>query len=1096
MGEKLVVGPINKGLRTDREPFNIDNDSFPVLLNAYQWRGRVKRKRGTSPLTRLERYFDITKVSYNPLSATLTLDASGHINILTGYVSVPPFSLQASGSIVPGTVHITVNGVPYTDPTMDGYLTPTGTGGPNTIDYATGLVTIPAGAGFAVTALTFNYYPQLPVMGLEDLVLSADQFPGTLGFDTVYSYSINSTFDYPSHDVSFYKNPGVDPVLLPGYVPKTDPTPTTWNGQTYQQFWTTNYQNALWATNGMTVPFTSANIGMQYKFVTAVTMIVAGPPATARLTIPLHGLVKGDFLFLNELPLATVTGINLQTCYVINVFDANNVDVEFPKATLGGAGGATATGIAQYLTNRSDVTKDCLRWYDGDPTNGSTTNPLLNKTHGWVNFAPPISNLAEHIDDLPDAQYYLVGAKLIVPYKDRLLFLGPVVQTSVANSQVYLQDTIIYSQNGTPFYNCSFTGDPTLPTTVFSPVLTPDNQSATASAFFDDVPGFGGNITAGFAQPIQSVGNNEDVLIVGFSNKQTRLVYTGNDLIPFNFFVVNSEFGSGSPFSAVTLDRGVITIGDHGIIITSQVGSQRVDLDIPDQVFQFVLKNNGTERICAQRDWINEWIYFSYLDDQNPYIFPNQTLLYNYRDESWGVFNENYTTYGSFRKQTGYTWATVGSVYSTWAAWNAPWSAGASNLEQQIVIAGNQQGYVLTREDEDTSEAPSLSITDTATSVGPITAATNAPSCVLTVNNSFVVGERVTISGVNGMTQLNGNTYTITAATSTTITLNVNSTLFGAFAPSPNSTVASAADIFCRNHCLQNGDYIVIEGCLGTVGTVLNSRIFRVENATTNDFDLSYSGPLTVTGTYFGGGQIVRMYVPFIQTKQFPPSWGMSRKTRIGAQAYLLTRTPEGQMELQIYLSENASNPYTSSIVTPDPLSPNDALIYTDILYTSPEIPVIEIDRQSLGFAGSTTTVNLFLTPPIKAGTVFFNIGNTTATFTDDGVGGFTVTGTGVALGSSIDYNTGAVTLVFSSAPIGLMFIVSYSYYSENVQTPTASEQQQLWHRMNTSLLGDTVQLGFTMNDAQMRDPEFPNQFEEIEIHGFVVDCTPSQMLV
>src|SRR5271166_1484356 len=57
---KLVVGPIDKGLRTDRLPFNIDNDSFPVLVNAYQWRGRVKRKRGTSLLCRLQRIIGTT----------------------------------------------------------------------------------------------------------------------------------------------------------------------------------------------------------------------------------------------------------------------------------------------------------------------------------------------------------------------------------------------------------------------------------------------------------------------------------------------------------------------------------------------------------------------------------------------------------------------------------------------------------------------------------------------------------------------------------------------------------------------------------------------------------------------------------------------------------------------------------------------------------------------------------------------------------------------------------------------------------------------------------------------------------------------------
>src|SRR5882762_9395287 len=60
MAEKIVVGPIDKGIRTDRTPFVIDNDSFPQLINAYQWRGRVKRKRGTAFLGRLQRFLGVT----------------------------------------------------------------------------------------------------------------------------------------------------------------------------------------------------------------------------------------------------------------------------------------------------------------------------------------------------------------------------------------------------------------------------------------------------------------------------------------------------------------------------------------------------------------------------------------------------------------------------------------------------------------------------------------------------------------------------------------------------------------------------------------------------------------------------------------------------------------------------------------------------------------------------------------------------------------------------------------------------------------------------------------------------------------------------
>jgi len=32
----------------------------------------------------------------------------------------------------------------------------------------------------------------------------------------------------------------------------------------------------------------------------------------------------------------------------------------------------------------------------------------------------------------------------------------------------------------------------------------------------------------------------------------------------------------------------------------------------------------------------------------------------------------------------------------------------------------------------------------------------------------------------------------------------------------------------------------------------------------------------------------------------------------------------------------------------------------------------------------------------------------------------------------------------------------------------SSNNQSQIWHRINTSLLGDTVQLGFTISDAQM----------------------------
>lgn len=902
---KLVVGPIPKGLKTNVLPFNIDDDSFPYLFNAYQWRARVKRKRGNVRLGRLQRYLGTTNGSGN---LTVTI-APG--NITSGVTT-----------IVIGT-EIFVDGGGANPVT----LTTNSLGATHTLNRTSGVLTITG----STPSTAVMMIPTLPVMGLEDLLLDATQYPSSLFFDTRYSYGVLNTFPFTIYDVSFYKNPST--TGMPGsYVPKGTWTPVAWNANDYQQVWSTNYTKAFWATYGIDIPFTGANVGMQYKPITTVT--VSGP-TTATLAIANHGLVIGDFVFVNEV--VTTTGINWQTGYVTATVVNVSVDVTFPFANIATNG---TGGIAQYLTSTATSTLDCIRWYDGDPTSGTGANPpTFAQGKGWVNFMPPLSQSEFSIGGLAPAIWYLVGARMILPFKDRILFIGPVVQTSAAGSQVYLQDTIIYSQNGTPYYTASFDGEPTSAATEFHPLLVPQDQTASAAAYFSDSTGFGGFVRAGIDQPIVTASPNEDVIMLGFNNSyQVRLVYTGNDVIPFEFYTVNSELGASSTFSVVNFDDGVMTSGSRGYVKSNQSKAERFDDDILDQSFQIRLEDNGAERVTAIRDFINEWVYFTYPDNEKFYKFNNQTLLFNYREGSWAIFDECYTTYGSFRKRTGYTWDKIGTIYSSWEAWNDPWNAGESTLYQPDVISGNQQGYVFFR-DEGTSEPPCLAIQNIA-----------------------------------------------------------------------NNVVTSP------NHTLNEGDYITFTDILGTVGTALNNKIFSVM-ATVDDNSFALNPYVDMTGlTYLGGGQITRMYVPYIQTKQFPTHWGIGRKTRIGNQQYLLTTTQNSQITLLIFLSQNADDPYNDGPIIPEPGSVNDSLIYSTILYTCPE------------------STNLGLTPA--------NI---------------------------------------------------------NLQMVTAQQQSQIWHRVNTSLLGDTIQLGFTMSDAQMRELDdegnFTNQFAEIELHGFMMEVSPSMLL-
>ena len=62
-----------------------------------------------------------------------------------------------------------------------------------------------------------------------------------------------------------------------------------------------------------------------------------------------------------------------------------------------------------------------------------------------------------------------------------------------------------------------------------------------------------------------------------------------------------------------------------------------------------------------------------------------------------------------------------------------------------------------------------------------ITGATQAVQCVLTCNGQFRAGQFIQISSVLGMTELNGNVYEVVSYTSTTVTIDVDSTGFTAY---------------------------------------------------------------------------------------------------------------------------------------------------------------------------------------------------------------------------------------------------------------------------------------------------------------------------
>ena len=116
----------------------------------------------------------------------------------------------------------------------------TATGGiaaDGTINYATGQIVLnytgPTVGGAAIT-VTFNYYPSFPVMGLTTREVPATNAEQTVAFDQRYAYR--------------YVLPG-------GWEELPSALAVTWNGDTSQFFWTSNYRGTLasesffWVTN-------------------------------------------------------------------------------------------------------------------------------------------------------------------------------------------------------------------------------------------------------------------------------------------------------------------------------------------------------------------------------------------------------------------------------------------------------------------------------------------------------------------------------------------------------------------------------------------------------------------------------------------------------------------------------------------------------------------------------------------------------------------------------------------------------------------------------------------------------------------------------
>jgi hypothetical protein len=644
--------------------------------------------------------------------------------------------------------------------------------------------------------------------------------------------------------------------------------PVTWNGTNFNFFYSTNYAGAFWATNN----FPGLN-GV------AITNAVAGGGITT-ITTTANTFVTGQFVtIININPLST-SDLN-GNVYEITVVNPTTFTIPFATTTGYTAGNGFALNSQNAIAGQ-----DGIRYYAATDS-GNT----------WVNYNPPI-----------DPNNALAGALLIFPYRGYLVFLN----TSEGN-ETGLQDfpnRARWTQVGTPYYS-----EPA--------PITPSKFGTDPNTARDDLFGRGGAIDAPTSEAIVAAGFIRDILIVYFERSCWRLRFVNNAQNPFVWERINVEFGSFCTFSPITFDKGLMAIGDRGIVISDANDVQRFDEKIPDDIFDIRASQNGFERVYGIRTFRTRLCYWTYPSDDDPLgIFPDKVLVYNYDTKNWSYYDDCFTCFGYFYPSgTAQTWS---QMTDSWSSYDMTWDSGISSFGQETVVAGNQQGFVFLLEQTDGQNSVSLNISG-------ITAA--SPGVITSTNHNLKNGMWIKLSGVTGTTSadgvsLNNRNFKVAGYNPST---SFNTFTLTEFEPisapnaSPTSTELSysyqigftpilptSVNIWIGTDLYQDTNGVgIIQGIngLGTIDYLSGQLNITFGSAYTNSpvniYVVSYNAqqdivPVDTTGAYGGGGQITKISNFDIQTKYFN-FLKDDKRSRLSKIDFYVDQTDMGQFTVNVF---------------------------------------------------------------------------------------------------------------------------------------------------------------------------------------------------
>jgi hypothetical protein len=395
-----------------------------------------------------------------------------------------------------------------------------------------------------------------------------------------------------------------------------------------------------------------------------------------------------------------------------------------------------------WATNFNDPIRYC---------NGQTAT-------NWQNFSPQIDASGN----------LLLNCLAMLPFRGRLVVFNTIEGT--INPGLSYTRRIRWAALGTPFT----TSDGSIVTSNLNP-----------NAWRDDIRGRGGFLDIPTSEDIVAIGFVRDNLVIYCERSTWQLRYTGRTIAPFQIERVNAELGAQSLFSAVQFDTSLLGIGDKGIVECDSYKSEKIDIKIPNFVFNLNNSNDAPQRIQGIRDFENRLVYWTVCSQAANGTYPDQRLVYNYENDSWSIFTDSLTALGTFQTPASRTWM---NTNLPWINCNFPWIDQPAF--QYTIVGGNQQGFIEYL-NETTTNDPSLYIS-------AITANSPNSTTVTSPNHNLQTGAVISISGIptgTAFANLNGGIFSIVLSTSdptNTFSLNLYNPLDGEFSiPQLDTTPAN-----------------------------------------------------------------------------------------------------------------------------------------------------------------------------------------------------------------------------------------------------------------------------------------------------------------